>query len=73
PKKVRVLVADHSDWENAQEEFSSTSIEEKFSIHIGREAMNIRIIVDAMEFIPQGLDGEGHTPWTFIDEIRIIE
>ncbi len=35
------------------------------------KARYIKVTIQAMDLIPEGLDGGGHVPWTFIDEIEI--
>ena len=32
----------------------------------------LKVIINSMEKIPDGKNGSGHTPWTFIDEIEVF-
>ena len=32
----------------------------------------LKVVISTMDVIPEGQDGGGHTPWTFIDEIEIM-
>ena len=36
------------------------------------KARYVKVEVSAMDLIPEGNDGAGHVPWTFIDEIELF-
>lgn len=71
PLNVQIQVADELDWEKSESGTSSSVTNENFSMKIGEKGKYMRIIISAMDLIPEGQDGGGHIPWTFIDEIRI--
>lgn len=37
-----------------------------------RKARYLKVVIKSMDVIPDGKDGGGHVPWTFIDEIEIL-
>jgi hexosaminidase len=71
PLNVQIQVGDDLAWEKNENGIRSGVRDENFSMHIGQKGKYMRIIISAMDLIPEGQDGGGHTPWTFIDEIRI--
>lgn len=71
PLNVQIQVGDDLAWEKNENGIRSGVRDENFSMHIGQKGKYMRIIISAMDLIPEGQDGGGHIPWTFIDEIRI--
>lgn len=68
PKKVTVFgSADKLKW---QELGSTQDIKELCSItYGGQHGKYIKLVIEAMESIPDELPGAGNIPWTFIDEV----
>jgi hexosaminidase len=48
-------------------------IESKQFVPFSRKVSKLRITIHSKTKIELGLAGEGHQPWTFIDEIRIVK
>ena len=48
-------------------------IESKQIVPFSGKVSKLRITIHSKTKIETGLAGEGHQPWTFIDEIRIIK
>lgn len=65
-KKSKTLNADKT---NSQISFTKSKLFVPFS----EKASKLRITIHSKKKIEQGLAGEGHQPWTFIDEIRIVK
>lgn len=65
-KKSKTLNADKT---NSQISFT----ESKLFVPFSGKASKLRITIHSKKKIEQGLAGEGHQPWTFIDEIRIVK
>ena len=40
-------------------------------IEIGREARHLKVVMESIGEIPDGAQGAGNIPWTFIDELMI--
>ena len=40
-------------------------------VKIGREVRYIKVMIESIDEIPDGEQGAGNVPWTFIDEIII--
>ena len=53
-------------------ETDSKAISENYNRGINKKGRYVKIVVYSMEKIPMGLPGEGHQPWTFMDEIIIL-
>jgi hypothetical protein len=43
-----------------------------FSFQLTKKTRKIKLVIDSIKPIPNGLPGEGNIPWTFIDEIQVI-
>lgn len=43
----------------------------RFLIPVNGKSRYLRITIDNLDVIPEGKDGAGNTPWTFIDEIKL--
>ena len=43
---------------------------EQTEIKINRRIRKLRFKISTFKEIPIGFPGEGHTPWTFLDEIE---
>ena len=43
----------------------------RFLIPVNGKSRYLRITIDNLDLIPEGKDGAGNTPWTFIDEIKL--
>ena len=46
--------------------------DDRFLFNIEAQARYLKVEINAMDMIPEGMDGGGHAPWTFIDEVEIL-
>jgi hexosaminidase len=65
-KKSRTILGNKT---NSQVSF----IESKQFVPFSRKVSKLRITIHSKSKIEPGLAGEGHQPWTFIDEIRVVK
>ena len=74
PKIIRVESSnDKKVWSNlVSEEVSADKYDGTYSVAFDVNARYVKIIVETLEIIPEGLDGAGNIPWTFMDEIEMI-
>ena len=75
PEEVTLFVSDdNKNWTKA----SQTKVDQTkmnghaFQFIVNKETRYVKVEINAMEVIPDGKEGGGHTPWTFIDEIEIL-
>jgi len=67
PKSVEILNSSNKRLKS----YTSQSIDsEVVKIKIRKRVNKLRFIIDNQLIIPDGHPGAGHTPWTFIDEIK---
>lgn len=50
----------------------ATSIHEDTILEIGKKIRHLRIKLKGLDQIPQGREGAGFRPWTFIDEVKCL-
>ena len=67
PKQITLLWKERT--KNLVTTFSLSSGQELISLPFNRKIKSIQIQISNAEKIPSGNPGEGHVPWTFIDEI----
>lgn len=67
PKQITLLWKERT--KNLGTTFSLSSGQEIISLPFNRKIKSIQIQISNVEKIPSGNPGEGHVPWTFIDEI----
>jgi hexosaminidase len=70
PDNVTVQVSKKLKW-RGKKEFTADVDEAYRDVSIYKMGRYVRVMVRAMDIIPEGLEGGGNTPWTFIDEIQI--
>ena len=70
PENARIQVSKKSKW-FLRKRFKKEIESSDFNIDINKNGRYVRVMIQAMDLIPVGLDGGGNTPWTFIDEIMI--
>jgi hexosaminidase len=76
PNSVSIYTSnDKGTWtEIVKREVNKESMTEGgFRILFNSESRYIKVIINTMDLIPEGMDGGGNIPWTFIDEVEIIE
>lgn len=70
PENVTIQVGKKSKWRDKKEFIAD--VDGTFrNLVIGKKGRYVRVIVRAMDMIPEGQQGGGNPPWTFIDEILI--
>jgi hexosaminidase len=72
PTKVEVSISKDNSWKRCQKKIVADVTEENFKLPINKRGRFIRVSISSMKVIPDGLDGGGHEPWTFIDELQLI-
>ena len=75
PKRVVVEASeDRASWRKVIRSHveESTDDDGVFTCFFSAETQYLKITINTMELIPEGLDGGGNIPWTFIDEIELI-
>ncbi|MFT5779370.1 MAG: hexosaminidase, partial [Crocinitomicaceae bacterium] len=72
PNTVQVKVSKTNKWKKCQKKITADVREENFALPIGKSGRFIKVSITAMKLIPEGMDGGGHEPWTFIDELQLI-
>ena len=75
PERVTIYVSDNkSEWkESISKEVDSMLFNDhSFGLVVSEKTRFLKIVIDAMDLIPEGMDGGGNTPWTFIDEIELL-
>jgi hexosaminidase len=71
PKEVSVQTS--MDGETWYDVSSTSKMDEYVSLFCGdRKAEYVKVIIETMNKIPDGMPGEGNIPWTFIDEVYFI-
>jgi len=67
PKQITLLWKERT--KNLRTTFSLSPGQELISLPLNRKIKTIRIQISNEKKIPNGNPGEGHVPWTFLDEI----
>jgi hexosaminidase len=67
PKQITLLWKERT--KNLRTTFSLSPGQELISLPLNRKIKTIRIQISNEKKIPKGNPGEGHVPWTFLDEI----
>lgn len=70
PETVEIQIAKAKEWSRAKA-FEKSVDSSNFSIRLKKKGRYVRVIVRAMPTIPEGQEGGGFAPWTFIDEIQL--
>ncbi len=70
PESVSVQISTESKW-RSKKMYSKDVDSSNFSISISKKGRYVRVMIHAMDIIPEGQDGGGFAPWTFIDEIQL--
>ncbi len=69
PKQVSVYTSKNGKcWKG---KIQTENISRNTLINIGRETRYLKIVMESIEAIPEGAQGAGNIPWTFIDELMI--
>lgn len=68
PKTITVLYSKNGRRWKKREVDADNEISEIF---IGKKAKFLKLKIETMGKIPSGMNGEGHTPWLFMDEVWI--
>ncbi|MDG1776357.1 MAG: family 20 glycosylhydrolase [Crocinitomicaceae bacterium] len=75
PKKIKLFKSkDKVNWEKLREA-DLNACDSQFGmkeLRLKSKARYVKVEVSAMDLIPEGNDGAGHVPWTFIDEIELF-
>ena len=75
PENVVVYASDDKhEWKRiGEEKVSSEKITgHSFGLTCAANTRYLMIVIETMNLIPEGMDGAGNIPWTFIDEIEIV-
>lgn len=70
PENVRIQIAKKSKWRFKKEHKKEVDSSD-FTIAVNGKGRYVRVMIRAMDLIPEGQEGGGNTPWTFIDEIQL--
>ncbi len=70
PETVTIQVAKKLKWRRKKEYTAKIDGADQ-EISIRQKGRYVRVMIRAMDIIPQGQEGGGNTPWTFVDEIQI--
>lgn len=70
PETVTIQVAKKANGRFKKEHIKEVNASD-FTISLKEKGRFVKVIIHAMEVIPEGREGGGFTPWTFIDEIQI--
>lgn len=70
PENVTIQVAKKAKW-RCKKEHKKEVDSSDFTIAVNGKGRYVRVMIRAMDLIPEGQEGGGNTPWTFIDEIQI--
>lgn len=70
PETVEIQIAKASKWKGVKV-FQKRVDSSDFRIPVKKKGRYVRVIVRAMQTIPEGQEGGGFAPWTFIDEIQL--
>lgn len=70
PENVTIQVAKNPKW-RSKKMYKKGVDSSDFNLGINRKCRYVRVMIHAMDIIPEGQEGGGNTPWTFIDEIQI--
>lgn len=70
PETVTIQVSKKSKW-CLRKKFKKEIESSDFTVDVSKKGRYVRVMIQAMDLIPVGMDGGGNTPWTFIDEIMI--
>jgi hexosaminidase len=70
PETATIQVSKKSKW-CLRKKFKREINESDFTMEVGKRGRYVRVMIQAMDVIPSGMDGAGFTPWTFIDEVMI--
>lgn len=74
PEKIKIERSkDKANWKELTDiELTSVSIKNRRTlVPLKGKTRYLRVTIDNMDVIPEGKDGAGNTPWTFIDEIKL--
>lgn len=74
PESVSVRVSGNgATWKKVELHPSNSQFieDEDFKATLKAKARYVEITIHPMEVIPEGMGGEGHVPWTFIDEVQL--
>ncbi len=75
PKNIEIYVSnDQKKWENVFMEAiePNANSDHQYSFFFASETRYLKIVIHAIDKIPEGWDGAGTVPWTFIDELEIL-
>jgi hypothetical protein len=70
PESVSIQIAKKSKW-CSEKTFNKDIESSDCTIPVNKKGRYVRVRIRAMDVIPEGQEGGGNTPWTFIDEIQI--
>ncbi|MDB0037904.1 beta-N-acetylhexosaminidase [bacterium] len=70
PENVSIQIANKSKW-CSEKTFNKDIESSDCTIPVNKKGRYVRVIIRAMDVIPEGQEGGGNTPWTFINEIQI--
>lgn len=70
PENAIIQVSKKSKW-FWRKKFKKDIESSDFTIPVNKNGRYVRVRIRAMDIIPEGQEGAGSTPWTFIDEIQI--
>ncbi|MDX2360918.1 MAG: family 20 glycosylhydrolase [Crocinitomicaceae bacterium] len=72
PERITVMASHNNrDWNRVEQK--GKILEDAAVVTMEHSARYFRIQLSTMGVIPEGMDGAGNAPWTFIDEIKIVE
>lgn len=70
PESVSIQVASKLKWRR-RKEFKANVDMTSLEISVLKKGRYVRVVIRAMDMIPEGQEGGGNTPWTFVDEIQV--
>ena len=73
PEKVTVLGSiDKVEWEVLGENSDGKKNGEAWNVDLAyKNVRYLKLVIETMNVIPDGMDGAGNVPWTFMDEINL--
>jgi hexosaminidase len=72
PNNVKIILDNGIELANPIVELNDNQQIKTFSFQLTKKTRKIKLVIDSIKPIPNGLPGEGNIPWTFIDEIQVI-
>ena len=72
PNDAKIVLDDGTELVNPIIEINDNQQIKTFSFQLTKKTRKVKLVIDSIKPIPNGLPGEGNIPWTFIDEIQVI-